>query len=110
MSAPPTNGMAIAALILGIVSVLGICCYGLPGFVLGIAAVVLGAIARKNINASNGTQVGGGMATAGLIMGIVGVALGIIVAIMMAFIVSTPEFQREFDKGFNEGFDGTTVD
>lgn len=105
--APATSGLAITALVLGIVGVVGICCYGLPGIALGISAVVCGVLARKSINASNGTQAGGGMATAGLIMGIVSVLLGLVVTIAMGIIVSSPEFQEEFERGFNEGLQGT---
>jgi hypothetical protein len=87
MSAPANNGLAIAALILGIVSLFGLCCYGVPGVLFGIAAIVCGQLAKKAILASNGVQGGAGMAKAGFIMGIVGVALGIMALIaIVAFI------------------------
>ena len=73
--APPQNdGMAVAAL------VLGICALVLPyaGFAAGIVGLILGIMARKRlVEAGRPT----GMATAGLIMSIVGLALWLIVII-----------------------------
>jgi hypothetical protein len=62
-----TNGKAIASLVLGI---LGLFCVGWPA---GIAAIILGRIAKREIQAGNGT--GDGMATAGFIMGIISVVI-----------------------------------
>jgi hypothetical protein len=58
------DGLAVAALVLGIVSI--------PLFVLfvpAILAVVFGAISRRNV-VSNDNKTGAGMATAGLVLGI----------------------------------------
>ncbi len=55
-------------MISGIVSI--ICC-GL----VGIAAIVLSIQAKKEIEQSGGSQSGGGMATAGLVLGIIGLVL-----------------------------------
>ncbi len=77
--APPpptrTNGMAIAALVLGIVWVYGV------GSVL---ALVFGYSAKAEIDRSGGAQTGRGMAVAGIVLGWVGVGLiafGILVAL-----------------------------
>lgn len=70
-----SNGMAIAALVCGILSLVG-ACFGVgawAGVVLGIVAVVLGVMANK---AGKDTK-----ATAGLVMGIIGLALSAIIAI-----------------------------
>jgi hypothetical protein len=77
---PPTSGLAIAALIVGIVSIIGVCCYAVPGLVLGIVAIVLGQKAKSDIRASQGRQAGEGMAKAGFIMGIVSVVLSLLAA------------------------------
>ena len=77
---PKTSGMAIASLVCGIVWVYG---------VTSVLAIVFGAIARKNIRESNGWVTGGGMATAGLVLGIVGVAATII--IIVALLVIQPD-------------------
>lgn len=70
---PKTNGLAIASLIL---SILGICC-GIGA----IAGIVLGFVARSQINNSGGTQKGEGLAMAGIIIGFVMIALNIILAL-----------------------------
>jgi len=85
---PPNNRFAIPALILGILSVTGLCCYGVGGPILGVPAAILGHISKREIRESGGTQAGAGMAQAGFITGIVGSVLGVIGAIVLvAFIV-----------------------
>lgn len=64
---PPTSGKAVAALIMGIVSILGGACLVIPPFV----AVGLGHLARQETK--TGQRGGNGMAVAGLIMGYLGV-------------------------------------
>jgi len=83
-------GMAIAALVLGISSVLGsLFVIGLP---IAIAAIVLGAIAWSR---STGSEVSGkGMAIAGLALGVIGVfgtifiIIALVVLTLMGFDVS----------------------
>jgi VIT1/CCC1 family predicted Fe2+/Mn2+ transporter len=76
---PPTaignNQKAIVSMVLGIISIF--CC----GFVLGIVAIVLGLIARKEIAASSGLQGGSGFAIAGIVTGV----LGILGSVVLAF-------------------------
>lgn len=50
--------------------------------VTAIPAVVLGFIARSRIARSNGTQTGRGMATAGIVLGFVGIGLGLAVGLV----------------------------
>lgn len=59
----PTNGLAIAAMVCGIVGVCG------P---LGILALIFGSIAKRQIR-ETGDQ-GDGMATAGVVLGWIGIA------------------------------------
>ena len=61
-----TSGFAIASLVSGILWIFGI------GSIL---AVVFGFIARQQIAASNGSERGSGMATAGIVLGFLGIAL-----------------------------------
>lgn len=63
------SGFAIAALVLGL---LGLCGIG------SILAIIFGAVAIKQIDESNGELTGKGMAKAGLILGIVWLAIMII--------------------------------
>jgi hypothetical protein len=74
-----TNGKAIASLVLGIV---GLFCIGWPA---GIAAIILGRIAKREIDAGQGT--GSGMATAGLIMGIISVVVYGLLTILWLILV-----------------------
>lgn len=69
--------MAIGALICGILSLL---CSWIPvvGFVLSVAAIVLGIIEVKRIGRGEGSAKGKGMALAGIILGAVGIVFGII--------------------------------
>ncbi|MBR0512244.1 MAG: DUF4190 domain-containing protein [Ruminococcus sp.] len=65
---PKSNGMAIASLVLGIISIV-ICCTTWPGGILGILSVIFGAVSIKK-NGKNG------LAVAGLVCGIIGTLLG----------------------------------
>ncbi len=79
-----TNGLAIASLVLGLVSWVAAPCLA------SFAAVVCGHMARTQIRASNGTQEGDGLALAGLILGYLNivVALGAIFVIFVVFGVA----------------------
>ncbi len=70
----PGKGKAVAALILGIVSVV-LCLYWFIALPAGIVAIILGIQSRKQ-------GVATGMATAGLITGIVGALLAAIILIL----------------------------
>ncbi|MGB2738619.1 MAG: DUF4190 domain-containing protein, partial [Candidatus Nanopelagicales bacterium] len=72
---PSNNGLAIASLVVSIVGL--ICCNFL---IVSIVGVVLGFIAKNQI-AKTG-QRGGGMAMAGIIIGIVGIVIGIVLLIL----------------------------
>lgn len=63
---PGTNGMAIAALVLGILWIYWI------GSVL---ALVFGYLARQQIDRSGGQQAGRGLAVAGIVLGWIGVGV-----------------------------------
>jgi hypothetical protein len=49
-------------------------CY--VGWLIGIPAIVFGALAHRDIKRSNGMTVGGGMATAGIVLGSFGTLVG----------------------------------
>jgi hypothetical protein len=73
-----TNGMAIASMVLGIIWIY---------WIGSILALVFGYIAKKQISESRGTQGGGGMATAGIVLGWVGI--GTLTFIIIAGILSS---------------------
>lgn len=72
----PTDGQATAALVVGILSLVGVLCYGVPALIMGPIAIYLGLHSRTRIRASGGALGGQGFAMAGWICGIVGVVLG----------------------------------
>ena len=82
-----TSPLAIVSLVLGI---LGICCSSL--FVVGIAAVVTGFLGRKQVNESQGTVKGGGMALAGMILGGIAILLGLVYWVLFASGVISGNF------------------
>lgn len=69
-AAPRTDGLAIASLVVGILSL--VCFFFCLGLVLGPTAAIMGFISRQRIASSGGTLGGGTMATVGLILGIIG--------------------------------------
>jgi hypothetical protein len=76
--APPTNGLAIAALVCGV-----------GGFVIGLSfipAIICGHLARAQIRRTG--EQGAGLALAGLILGYVGIALFIVLIAVFVVIMN----------------------
>lgn len=71
-SPTPQNGMGTAALVLGIIGLVG--CGGFT-IILPLLATIFGAIGRKK--ADQGLANNRGQATAGLVMGIIGLVIGL---------------------------------
>ena len=65
-----SSSRAVLALVFGIFSLAF-------GFILGIPAIVLGAMARREVTASDGALTGAGMASAALVLGAVGTVIGV---------------------------------
>ena len=80
------NGMAIAALVCGIA---GFLC-----LIPGILGIIFGFVAKGQIRQSNGAQRGDGMATAGIVLGCIWVAITIL-------IVATGGFDFSVNSGSN---------
>jgi hypothetical protein len=77
-----TNGFAIASLFVGIIWLFG---------VGSIAAIALGYLGMKQIEASAGHQSGRAIAIAGIVIGVVGLAsLGILIAFVISSHNDTP--------------------
>ena len=70
-----TDGLAVASLIIGIVSI--VCSVACLGIILGPTAAIMGFIARQRIATSGGALGGGTLAIVGLILGIVGFVTGV---------------------------------
>ncbi|HEY8533936.1 MAG TPA: DUF4190 domain-containing protein [Micromonospora sp.] len=92
-AAPPrptsTNGLAIASLVLGVMSVSGLCAYGLGGY-LGVAAAILGHISRRQIRRRQQEgrhESGSGMAVAGIIMGWIATAISALITLALVVLI-----------------------
>lgn len=70
----PTNGLAIASLVLGLLWIV---------WIGSILAVILGAVALRQINESGGHQEGRGLAIAGIVLGSLGL-LTLLAVILLA--------------------------
>lgn len=76
----PKNGMGVSALICGLLS-LPAALTVVGGVLLGVAAIVCGAVGRGR--AKRGEANNGGMATAGIVTGALGVVASVVVVIVM---------------------------
>ena len=97
--APKNNSFNIASLVLGILSIIAACCISeYAGIVFGALSIVFYVMAKKNGTAN-------GMATAGLICGIIGLVFGVVgilanVVIEMA-IANSPEYSSLYESIMN---------
>ena len=83
------NGFSIASLVLGILS-LACCCFNYMPLVLGILGVVFAVVDKKTNNTMNG------MATAGMICGIVSIALSVLSIVTSLLFPVDEEFMQEY--------------
>lgn len=78
-SAAPGKGMAVTALVLGILALL-LCWTVIGGVLLGLPAVILGIVAV--VRARKGRSGGRGLAIGGIITGLLGIVLGVALAVV----------------------------
>ena len=83
----PRNGLGIAALVLGILSLPGAIAGGVLGIVLGILALIFGIVGMRR--AKRGEATNNGMALAGAILGAVGLLVGILVTLVLVTFIRT---------------------
>ncbi|KIF77014.1 hypothetical protein QR77_30475 [Streptomyces sp. 150FB] len=79
----PANGMGVAAMVLGIVSICLFCLYGVVGIVLGVLALIFGILGKKR--AERGEATNRGQAKAGIILGSIGIVIGLVVIGLLAW-------------------------
>lgn len=107
-----SNTAALIGLILGITSLVAIlfsfCLFqiigGGFGFALGIAALILGLVAKKQIREQGGASSQMKMANAAFILGIIGIALGLIslvIGIITSLVLAGPAIQNIFNDIIN---------
>lgn len=97
---PNKNPMSIASMVCGILSTV-CCCFGYVGAVLGIIAVILAFISRKESGKFDA------MAVTGLALGIFGAAISII-SLLSLYLIPEDVFNEYFDSYYEQfGQDGT---
>ena len=92
-----TNNLAVASLILGILSITGI------GALTGIPAIVTGALSLKNPASK-------GMGIAGLVMGIVATVITILFVLFVILLIiiglaTTPTYDEYYQQAPSDSFD-----
>lgn len=116
------SGMAITALVLGIIALL-FSWTVIGGFLFGLIAIILGAIASSK--AKKGQASGRGMAIGGIVTGVLGILIAGAITAFTAFLFSSAGFgsftecvnnadgqsqldecEREFEQNLEERFGG----
>ncbi|WP_411080609.1 DUF4190 domain-containing protein [Streptomyces sp. cmx-18-6] len=100
----PANGLGTAAMVLGIVSVVVFCLYGL-GIILGILALVFGLIGLGR--AKRGEATNRGMAVAGIVLGSVGMVIA--AAFLGAVIWAIANDKSDYDDSYDDPFSTSLV-
>ncbi len=79
---------ATLVLVMGILSIIGCCCYGAPGLIFGIIAIILGGKATKIYKENPENYSGYGNVQAGKIMGIIGVIFSVLAIAYIVWVIS----------------------
>lgn len=98
MQPRPANGMGVAALTLGIISAVGFILWPIA-IVVGILAIIFGAIGRAR--ATRGEATNSGQALAGLICGIGGLVLALV---LMFFVIADSGSSSDSDSSDDSGY------
>ncbi|WP_307622710.1 hypothetical protein [Streptomyces sp. V3I7] len=107
MPMPPQNGMGTTAMILGILSCVLFCMYGIFSIGLGIAAVVLGVKGKKLVDRGEATN--RSQAQAGFITGIVGIVLGVLILAFFAVILVMGLMARNHETEYGSTSDSAST-
>ncbi|MEV5192678.1 DUF4190 domain-containing protein [Streptomyces clavifer] len=94
----PANGLGTAAMVLGIIAVVGFCLYGV-NIILGILALIFGIIGLGR--AKRGEATNRGMAIAGIILGSVGVVLGSVILGVIIWAATNAESDEDFGDSYD---------
>ncbi len=97
-----TSPYAVASLVLGIASPFLLCCYGF-GILPSVLAIVFGVVARGRIRQSVGGETGMGLATAGIVLGIVTAALFVLAVLGIALSLAPFAFMHRVMGPFGSG-------
>lgn len=80
MEEQQSNGMAIAGMVLGILSIPASCCIALLGVIVGVVGLVLSIMAQKKAKS--------GMGLAGIITASIGIVFGVLNMVAGAAIIA----------------------
>ncbi|MFD4787049.1 DUF4190 domain-containing protein [Streptomyces sp. NPDC058459] len=105
MGPGPQNTAGTAALVLGILSIVLLCLYGVASMVLGVVAVILGVQGRRR--ADRGEATNRGQAQAGFVLGIIGIVMGVAV---LAFVIGLFAFVQHREDSRPDEPTGTSYD
>lgn len=97
----PSNGLGTAAMVLGIISVVGFCLYGL-NIILGILALVFGIIGLGR--AKRGEATNRGMALAGVILGSVGIVVGAAILGLIIWAATNADSDGDYGDTYDDPF------
>lgn len=89
---------ATGVLVLGIVSIVGCCCYALPGLITGIIAIVLYNKDKKLYDSNPGLYSDYGNLNAGRILAIIGIVLSVLYIITILIMGSVIGWEAMFDQ------------
>ncbi|WP_330173358.1 DUF4190 domain-containing protein [Streptomyces sp. NBC_01498] len=100
---PAANGMGVAAMTLGILSICLFCVYGIVGVILGTLAVIFGVVGRKR--AERGEATNAGQALSGIITGTIGIVLGAITMGLIIWGITDAINNEDDDFDYDSGID-----
>ncbi len=103
-----TNGVAVGALVLGILAILFGFLFFPVGIILGIVGIVLGVMGRNA--AKRDPSIGReGMALAGLITSIIGIIIGVVLLVVTVIFVGSAVNTLENSPDFQEQLETLTI-
>jgi hypothetical protein len=85
-----SNGLAVASLVIGIISLFGIFCFGIGGLVLGLVAVGLGIGGLRRANRAPGAPQKG-VAIGGIVTGALGALVGLAFLVFIVVLGNSEE-------------------
>ena len=74
-------------LVMGILSIIGCCCYAVPGIIFGTIAIIVGNNSMRVYNEAPENYSDIGNVKAGRIMGIIGLILSVLLIIFMVWVI-----------------------
>ncbi len=95
---PSGNGMAIAALVLGICGLL-LCAFGPVGLICGVLALILG------IQAKNKRTGGNGVATGGIVTGVIASVFSLLMTALLVLAIIFAVTEDDSDYATNDSYD-----